>query len=177
MKILIGSKNKVKIDGAQEAFESYFNNVEIIGVPVESDVSRQPVNEEIFIGAENRVKNLKKYAKENNLEADFYVSVESGLIEMYGKPMILSGAIIESKDGRVSHGTCSGFPVPKRYIEEIKGNDLSFVMDKLFNQIGSGQKGGGIAALTKNQIQRKDLCRDAFIMALTCFLNEDIWKD
>ena len=75
MKVLIGSKNKVKIDGAQEAFESYFNNVEIIGVPVESDVSRQPVNEEIFIGAENRVKNLKKYAKENNLEADFYVSV------------------------------------------------------------------------------------------------------
>ena len=36
---------------AKLAFEKYFPNIEIQGVPVESEVSAQPVNEEIFQGA------------------------------------------------------------------------------------------------------------------------------
>ena len=58
MKILIGTKNPGKIEGAKLAFEKYFENIEIQGVPVESEVSAQPVNEEIFQGAKNRVKKL-----------------------------------------------------------------------------------------------------------------------
>lgn len=77
MKILMGTKNPGKIEGAKEAFEKYFENVEIEGVPVSSDVGDQPINEEIFEGAKNRVKNLKKYAKENNIEVDFFCSIRS----------------------------------------------------------------------------------------------------
>ena len=58
MKILMGTKNPGKIEGAKEAFEKYFENVEIEGVPVSSDVGDQPINEEIFEGAKNRAKNL-----------------------------------------------------------------------------------------------------------------------
>ncbi len=39
MKILIGSKNPGKIQGAKEAFEKYFDDIEIQGIPVSSDVS------------------------------------------------------------------------------------------------------------------------------------------
>ena len=67
MKILIGTKNPGKIEGAKQAFERYFNNVNIEGVPVSSNVGDQPINEEIFQGAKNRVKNLKEYAKKNNI--------------------------------------------------------------------------------------------------------------
>ena len=74
MKILIGTKNPGKIEGAKQAFEKYFDEVEIEGISVDSNVGDQPVNEEILQGAKNRVKNLKKYAKNNNLEADFYIS-------------------------------------------------------------------------------------------------------
>ena len=62
MKILIGTKNPGKIEGAKQAFEKYFDNVEIEGVQVSSNVGDQPINEEILQGAKNRVKNLKKYA-------------------------------------------------------------------------------------------------------------------
>ena len=65
MKVLIGTKNPGKIEGARQAFERYFENVEIEGIPVNSDVGDQPINEEILQGAKNRVKNLKEYAKEN----------------------------------------------------------------------------------------------------------------
>ena len=50
MKVLIGTKNPGKIEGAKLAFEKYFDNIEIEGIPVESEVSNQPVNEEIFKG-------------------------------------------------------------------------------------------------------------------------------
>ena len=72
MKALIANKNQGKIEGAKNALLNYFDDVEIEGIPVKSDVSEQPVNDEIYIGAKNRIKNLKKYAKENNIEADFY---------------------------------------------------------------------------------------------------------
>ena len=67
MKILIGTKNQGKIEGAKQAFEKFYTNVEMIGIPVDSDVSDEPVNDEIYQGASNRVNNLIKYAKENNL--------------------------------------------------------------------------------------------------------------
>ncbi len=65
MKVLVATKNQGKIEGAKRALENYFDNVEIQGIPVESNVSEQPVNDEIYSGAKNRVKNLKMYAKEN----------------------------------------------------------------------------------------------------------------
>ena len=72
MKILIGTKNQGKIEGAKQAFEKFYTNAEMIGIPVDSDVSDEPVNDEIYQGASNRVNNLIKYAKENNIDADFF---------------------------------------------------------------------------------------------------------
>ena len=68
MKILIGTKNPGKIQGAKEAFEKYFDNVEIEGIAVDSEVGAQPFDEEILQGAKNRVKNLKEYAKKNKIQ-------------------------------------------------------------------------------------------------------------
>ena len=57
MKILIGTQNPGKIQGAKEAFEKYFDNVEIEGISVDSEVGNQPINEDILLGARNRLKN------------------------------------------------------------------------------------------------------------------------
>lgn len=66
MKILIGTKNPGKIEGAKQAFEKYFENVEMEGVAVDSEVGDQPFNEEILQGAKNRVENLKSMQKKMN---------------------------------------------------------------------------------------------------------------
>ena len=49
-------------------------------------------------------------------------------------------------------------------------------MDKIFNGNGLKNEKGGIAHLTKDVVTRHDLTREAFIMALTEFINGDIWK-
>jgi len=50
-------------------------------------------------------------------------------------------------------------------------------MDKIFNGNGLKNEKGGIAHLTKDVVTRYDLTREAFIMALTEFINGDIWRD
>ena len=80
MKVLIGTKNPGKIEGAKRALEKYYQNVELIGVKVESNVNEQPVGVETYKGALNRVNNLLQYAKANGIKADLFMAVESGLV-------------------------------------------------------------------------------------------------
>ena len=177
MKILIGTKNPGKIQGAKEAFEKYFEDVEIEGILVNSDVNAQPLNKEIFQGAQNRVANLKRYAKENNMSADFYVASEGGIQNLLCYEWIdFNAVVIEDKNGTVSYGMSQGFPIPDKYIEEIKENELGSVMDRLFEGHDLGKGKGGIGLLTHGELSRIDLTRNAFIMALTKYINGDIWR-
>ncbi len=176
MNILIGTKNKGKIEGAKKAFKRYFNDVTIEGISVESEVADQPVNDEILQGARNRVKNLKKYAEENNLEADFFVAMESGITDKFGTWLNLTTVYIENKDEEGAVGFGPAYPIPARYIEEIKEKELSYVLAELFETKEIKAPRGGIAQLSHGQVSRIDLAEQGFIMALTHFINGEIWK-
>lgn len=177
MKVLIGTKNQGKVEGASQAFKKFYKDVEVFGISVDSEVSDEPVNDEIYRGAKNRVNNLIKYAKENKVDADFFIGVESGITNQLGKWCIIQIAVIKDKSGYESFGTGPAFPVPDKYVDEIINTDLGIVMDKIFKGNGLKNEKGGIAHLTKDVITRYDLTREAFIMALTQFVNGDIWRD
>lgn len=177
MKVLIATKNKGKIEGAKKALEHYFKEVEVIGIPVNSEVNEQPVNDEIYQGAKNRVKNLKIYAKENNIEADLYLSIESGINNLLGRWMITNIAVIENNKNFESYGTSPSFPVPDSLVQDVIDTNLTNVMNKVLSKDDERHnKGGGIQLLTHNKISRIDLTEYAFIMALTKYINDDIWR-
>lgn len=176
MKILMGTKNPGKIEGAKQAFEKYYDNIEIQGISVESEVGNQPVNDEILKGAKNRVKNVKKYAMNNNIEVDFFVASEAGITDLLGEWVDVNIVVIEDKNGFQSIGISQGFPIPERYVEDIKKTELGIVMDKIFSGKELGKGKGGISFLTRGEISRIDLTRNAFIMALTKIINEEIWR-
>ena len=176
MKVLIGTKNPGKIEGATEAFKNYFDDFIIDGIPVSSDVSEEPVNNEIYEGARNRVNNLMQYALENDIDAEYFLGVESGITNLLGKWVIINIAVIKDKNGYESWGTSPAFPVPDKYVEEIISTDLGKVMDKIFEQNDLRSGKGGINFVTSGVISRIDLTRDSFIMALTQHTNE-VWND
>ena len=118
MKILMGTKNQGKIEGVKRAFERYFDNVEIEGIPVDSEVGAQPINKEIIIGARNRVKNVKEYAKKNNIDADYYVASEAGITDLLDDWIDINTVVIENKEGKQSVGTSQGFPIDAKYIDD-----------------------------------------------------------
>lgn len=176
MKVLIGTKNPGKIEGAREAFLKYFEQIDIEGIPVESNVADEPVNLDIYNGAHNRVNNLIEYAKENNIDADYYIGIESGITNLLGKWIIINIAVIKDKNGYESWGTGPAFPVPDKYVDEIINTELGIVMDRLFEENDLKNGKGGISLLTKDVISRIDITKEAFIMALTGQLNS-YWKD
>ena len=176
MKILIGTKNPGKIEAARQAFEKYFEKIEIEGILVESEVSAQPVNEEIFQGTKNRVKNLKKYAKDNNVKADFYIASEAGITNLLGEWIDINAVVVENAEGFQTVGISQGFQIPEKYVEEIKQTELGKVMDKIFEKEQLGQGKGGINLLTKGEVSRIELTKNAFIMALIGHINGEVWK-
>lgn len=176
MKVLIGTTNPGKIKGAKLAFEKYFDNVEVEGIKVSSDVREQPVGIETYHGALNRVNNLIQYAKSHQLNADFFVAVESGLTSELGFYAITNIAVIKNSKGEIGRGSSASFQVPEKYVEMIKNETLGTVMDKLFNETDLRSSTGGIGLLTHEKITRIDLTTEAFVMALTPFINT-VWKD
>lgn len=154
----------------------YYDDINIIGIPVDSNVPEQPVNNEIYQGAKNRIKNLKKYAQENNIKADLYLSIESGINNLLGRWMITNIAVIEDNNKIESYGTSPSFPVPEKLVQDIINTDLSQVMNKIFDKDDERHnKGGGIQLLTHDKISRIDLTETAFIMALTKYINGEKW--
>ena len=70
--ILVGSSNPTKVNSVSQAFSFVYPNIEfeVLGKPVKSGVSNQPMGEdETLMGAENRMKNLLKN------DALFYVGI------------------------------------------------------------------------------------------------------
>ena len=177
MKVLIATKNQGKIEGAKKALEHYFKDIEIKGVPVESDVPDQPVNKETYEGAKNRVRNLKKYAKENNISAELFLGIESGINDLLGRWMITNIAVIEDNGDFESYGTSPSFPVPNNLVQKVLDTNLSDAMDTVLGEDKERHNhNGGIQLLTHNKISRIDLTEYAFIMALTKYINGEKWR-
>ena len=175
IKILIGSNNKAKIEGAKLAFEKYFSDFEIISKDISSGVNAQPINEEILLGARNRIKGLKEL-NINNI--DFYISSEAGLISIGDLYVNINMGVIEDINGYESIGTSQGYMIPKNKIELVKEKTLGIVLDETFNGINLNRNKGGINYLTLGEANRIQLVRDSFILALVPFLeqNQKIWK-
>ena len=175
IKILIGSNNKAKIEGAKLAFEKYFSDFEIISKDISSGVSAQPINEEILLGARNRIKGLKEL-NINNI--DFYISSEAGLISIGDLYVNINMGVIEDINGYESIGTSQGYMIPTNKIELVKEKTLGVVLDETFNGINLNRNKGGINYLTLGEANRIQLVRDSFILALVPFLeqNQKIWK-
>ena len=176
MKVLVGTQNPGKLEGAKRAFERYFDNVEIVGVPVDSGVSKEPLNEEIRKGVETRVQNVKKYAKENGIDADYYIASEAGFFNTFGMWMDTNFAMIEDKNGFKSYGSSDCFVMPDRLAEEAIRTELRDVMNRIFNMKDMNKAGGGINNLTDEAITRIDLTEHAYIMALIEHRKRDIWN-
>ena len=163
--VKVASDNQVKVEAIKTAFERYFVEVEAIPYKVNSGVPEQPLNDHVFKGAENRLAGLKEICG----DYEYLASCESGLICKAGHWFNIQVVMVENREGKSGLGVSAGYEVPMDYLEEILATDMADFLHKKFD----GK--GGTRVLTQNQFTRKDLIRDATIMALVSVLNGDIW--
>lgn len=172
MKILVGSKNPVKIESVKEAFELYYEKVQIISRDVDSGVKAQPVNVETYLGAENRALALKKINEDEKLNADFMIGVEGGIKETFGRWFAFGCMCLLDENGNKSFGTSAHFQLPGDVVKRLlKGEELGHVMDDIQNQKNTKQKLGAICYFTEGKMNRKELYIPGIISAIIPFLH------
>ncbi len=174
-KIIVASKNPVKLNAARRGFEQMFPDVdfEVEGISVESGVGDQPMGrEETLGGARNRLKGIIS-AQPN---ADYWVGIEGG-IEVHDDRMEVSAwIVIQDRSGRIGEGQTGTFILPPKVAEHIRdGKELGTATDIVFNKTNSKQAGGSIGELTGGLIDRTKHYDVGVTFALIPFKNPDLY--
>lgn len=174
MKVLVGSLNPVKINAVKEAFSKYFDGVTAVGWDISSGVPDQPIGDEIFEGAKNRAQELKKLNNSHDLQADYFVGIEGGVMKGFHKYRSFGCMCIIDKQDRISFGTSPQYELPEFIIKELlKGVELGKVTDRLTGEKNTKHKGGTVGFLTKGVMDRKEFYVHGLTVALIPFINAD----
>jgi len=176
MKILVGSKNPVKIKSVEEAFSLYFQNFSVEGIEVNSGVPVQPINDETYIGAQNRAARLKEMSEVQNLDADFFVGIEGGIAKLFNRWFAFGCMCIIDKENNVGFGNSPNFELPDMIVKKLlTGSELGRVMDEILNQQNTKQKQGAIGFFTNGVMNRKELYVEGLKVAIIPFLHKDMF--
>lgn len=134
MKIIVGTKNPTKVAVVLSVFKNTLKarDIEVTSYDAESNVPEAPHNSETHDGALNRATVCSKLAA-----ADYYVGIESGLVERYGHIFEEAWAVVISSDGAKYVGYSSGLLIPaivvKRMNDGEKHNQIMASFDLEFN--------------------------------------------
>jgi len=172
LKVVVASRNPVKANAVLQSFLSYFPEVKVEKMEVESGVSDQPLSdEETRIGAFNRAEN----AKNNFSEADFWVGIEGG-IEKKGNGLTAFAWVVILSENKAGESRTTTFQLPSKVANLIsEGYELGYANDIVFKQTNSKQKHGAVGLLTKNQVDRTGLYQQAVQLALIPFVNTGLF--
>ena len=173
MKIVVCSKNPVKISAAEEAFQSHFENicVESLDVSHETGVLQQPLSSEDTLNS--AVKRIE--IAHNQVVADYYVSMEGGMFEDSYGSYLTWYVCVANKNCEKSIAGGGRMPLPRSVYKELKEDnnvELGDIMDRISKDHNVKQKGGSTAVFTENRIMRKDVFKRALLMALIPFTSK-----
>lgn len=174
-RVIVASKNPVKINAAQMGFERMFEDIKFVfeGAEVGSDVSDQPMgDEETYRGAFNRASKARTIYP----DADFWVGIEGGNIEHNNTEMEAMAWIVVLDKNKIGKARTAGFFLPFKVIELIKqGYELGHADEIVFGLSNTKQKMGTTGLLTNNVIDRTQYYVQAVILALIPFLKIDLY--
>lgn len=184
MKIVVGSKNPVKVRAVEEAFLRYFPDIEVVGVEVDSGVAAQPMSErETMNGARARA----YAALEADKKAEYGVGLEGGVTELdptspnwtgmrgaHGRLFECAWVAIVNRSGVEGLGGGLYFELPIKIAEKLRaGGELGPVMDEMTGQDNLKQKMGAIGMFTKGQLDRKQAYVHIVLSALIKFVSPE----
>jgi inosine/xanthosine triphosphatase len=174
MKIVIASKNPVKINAALSGFLKMFPNekFEAEGIAVLTGVSEQPENDtETYTGAWNRAETASQ-----EISADYWVGIEGGIERKESGMEVFAWIVIKSLEGKFGKARTGTFFLPFQMAELInQGKELGEVDDIVFGRTNSKQGNGTVGALTGDVIDRTQYYIEAVVLALIPFKNNNLY--
>ncbi|NQZ75133.1 MAG: inosine/xanthosine triphosphatase [Ekhidna sp.] len=174
MKIIVASRNPVKIQSTEIGFAQVFpsQRIEIQGIDAPSGVSDQPMtNEETLVGAKNRA----LFAQSHQSDADYWVGIEGGIEETHDGMEVFAWVVILS-NSKSGQSRTSTFYLPSK-VAELVGNgvELGEANDQVFSEINSKQKGGAVGSLTNGLLGRTEYYVQPVILALIPHIQQELY--
>lgn len=174
-KILVASKNPVKINASLGGFKKMFHGERFVveGISVSSEVADHPMGDLVILhGARKRVENLSK----THPKADFWVGIEGGSEERDDGMYVFAWVAIKSKQKRWGFARSGAFLLPPKVAKLIRaGKELGDANDIVFKMKNSKQKDGAIGILTHNITDRTKEYIATVVMALIPFKNPKLY--
>lgn len=173
-RVIVASKNPVKLRSAEFAFQRMFpqDTFRVEPISVSSDVPNQPRSTEMTrSGAEQRASNAMAAAP----EADFWVGIEGGVSEDHGEMAAFAWIVIRS--GSVTGAAQTGiFFLPRAVADLVRqGIELGVADDMIFGRTDSKWENGAVGLLTGDVIDRSRLYEHAVVLALVPFKNPQLY--
>lgn len=171
LKVLIASKNPVKVKATEEIFNKVFDEEkhEFSEIKVDSGVNHTPSSDkEMIAGAIHRAKTAMK-----KKPSDYSVGIEGGLSTIAGMGTFLKAwvAVINSA-GEIGIGQTPAVQLPRKFIEQLDGKiELADVAAEISRVADIRSKEGVFGYLTGHLITRKTAFHSALINALAPFYN------
>ena len=171
VRVVVTSKNPVKISAAREAFAALFpgTSLDVTGIEVDSGVGDQPDSDEkTRKGARERVRR----ASDAEPGADFWVGLEGG-VEIYdAQLMAFAWMAVMGPRGDISEARSATLPLPPAVKDLVdSGMELGEANDRVFATVNSKQGGGAYGLLTNGRYTREGIYTQTLIIALTPFVN------
>lgn len=171
MKVVVASRNPVKIGATRKAFETLFpeSSLEMIPVDVDSGAGDQPDSDKATRqGARTRA--LK--SREAQTDADFWVGLEGGIEIIDSQLMAFAWMAVRGRVGDLSEARSATLPLPPAVKELVAGGlELGEANDRVFSTVNSKQGGGAYGLLTDGLYTREGIYTQTMIIALIPFVN------
>lgn len=171
MKIVVASRNPVKVGATTQAFQTLFPDavLDVTSVNVESGVGDQPDSDE----ATRRGARMRALgAREANPEADFWVGLEGGIEVVDDQLMAFAWMAVQGRVGDISEARSTTLPLPPEVKKLVaSGLELGEANDRVFSTVNSKQAGGAYGLLTDGLYTREGIYAQTLIMALIPFVN------
>lgn len=172
MRVVVASRNPVKLSAVRDAFASQFPGepVETIATDVSSGVNDQPsTDEETRAGARNRARNAAIAVP----DADFWVGLEGGIQPVDDYLMAFAWMAIRGPGGDISESRSVTLPLPPAIHDLVAaGLELGEANDRVFSTVNSKQQGGAYGLLTEGRYTRESVYTQTLIIALVPFVHE-----
>lgn len=171
MKIVVASRNPVKVGATEQAFATLFPDatLEMLPVSVASGVSDQPSSDdETRQGARNRV----TAAREAEPGGHYWVGLEGGVEVIDEQLMAFAWMAVMGENGRIGEARSTTLPLPPAVKQLVDaGMELGEANDKVFATVNSKQAGGAYGLLTDGLYTREGIYTQTLIIALTPLVN------
>ncbi|MGC8726898.1 MAG: pantetheine-phosphate adenylyltransferase [Thermoplasmata archaeon] len=163
----VASENPEKIKGVEKFAKNIFTNFRIEKYANRTEIN-QPFGDEIFISAEQRIKEIPD-------DVDYAIGIEAGIIKIGSRYYDIHYSLIRDGMGNKLSGMSSGLPIKEQTIQFLKeGKNLEEATDNLVGTRKSGENKGAIYYFSDGRKERWELVYESIMSAFISRISEMI---